>query len=164
MKLEDFAKNRIEDFEKMEIEDMKPEDLKTLVLNKVKEVEYREFHAEVIKNAEEYLEGRVELVHSPFSEEGYWDIYPGEPNKKEAFYRSFHWDYPHLPKKLIYETIQKELFAAKARVDLREKREKREKEEIAGKKERNTQLTVALGLIVLAIVFVISLTIMEIFK
>ena len=69
MKLEDFAKNKIEDFEKMEIEDMNPEDLKTLVLNKVKEVEYREFRAEVIKNAEEYLEGRVELVHSPFSDE-----------------------------------------------------------------------------------------------
>lgn len=157
MKLEDFAKNKIEDFEKMEIEDMNPEDLKTLVLNKVKEVEYREFHAEVIKNAEEYLEGRAVLVHSPFSDEAYWDIYPGEPNKKEAFYRSFHWDYPHLPKKLIYETIQKELFAAKERVDSREKG-------IAAKKERNTQMIVALGLIALAIVFVISMTIMEIFK
>ena len=67
MKLEDFAKNKIEDFEKMEIEDMDPEDLKTLVLNKMKEAEYREFHAEVIKNSEEYLEGRVELVHNPFS-------------------------------------------------------------------------------------------------
>ena len=161
MKLEDFAKNKIEDFENMEIEDMKPEDLKTIVLNKMKEAEYREFHAEVIKKAEEYLEGRVELVHSPFSDEGYWDIYPGEPNKKEAFYRSFHWDYPHLPKKLIYETIQKELFAAKARVDLREKREK---EEIAAKKERNTQMIVALGMIAMVIVCVVSLTIMEIFK
>lgn len=157
MKIEDFEKNKIEDFENMEIEDMDPEDLKSIVLNKMKEVEYREFHAEVIKNAEEYLEGRVELVHSPFSDEAYWDIYPGEPNKKEAFYRSFHWDYPHLSKKLIYETIQKELFAAKARVDLRKK-------EIAAKKERNTKMIVALGMIVMVIVLVISLTIMEIFK
>ena len=157
MKLEDFAKSKIEDFEKMEIEDMNPEDLKTLVLNKMKEAEYREFHAEVIKNAEEYLEGRVELLHNPFTGEAYWDIYPGEPNKKEAFYRSFHWDYPHLPKKMIYETIQKELFAAKARADLREK-------ETASKKERNSQLIVALAMIVMVIVCVISLTIMEIFK
>lgn len=151
----------LDELDKYNMKDMKPEKPKSLVMYILQEYELAKLIGELKGKADEWIEsGKFELYHHPFDDGSMWVVYPGEPRKMAAFYRSFEREYPLLRKNIIYNNIQEALFTAKRERELAIKKVAAEKEQ---KYERIDKIlaTLAMVLMIGGIILIAVMSILE---